>query len=158
MVSSAGGPDIPGTLDFNGSKKVNELAGAEDCLPSTKSISVIIERQGCVSVYRQHVSKSLHQPPGGTLLRPLQALFRQLFLWAEISFASLWAEHIPGGNNVPADCFSRQDLDKSKWHLHQDTFNLISRRFENMDCNLFASLNRQLQDYSQGEDGGTQTG
>ncbi len=76
---------------------------------------------------------------GGSWSCTLNRHAHQLLLWAQDTFLSLRAVHVPGVLNLAADFLSRQKLRSWEWMLNHRMVDQIWERFGAAEVDLFAS-------------------
>ena len=85
---------------------------------------------------------------GGTRSPQLVSLATEI--WNFCLGRNIWitAEHVPGVENVDADCASRQFHNHTEWTLDRKIFQHITQRYYRPEVDLFASrINNQLPKY-----------
>ena len=82
---------------------------------------------------------------GGTVSAQATDIARELWMWCIERHIHLTAQHLPGKDNIRADAESREMKDRSDWMLNPTIFERISRRFPDLEVDLFATrLTSQL--------------
>ena len=86
---------------------------------------------------------------GGTRSAELCVLMWRILTWCHQNNVTLRARHIPGSLNVIADGLSRRNqIQPTKWSLSPHIFKQISKLWESLQVDLFAtSLNKKIPTY-----------
>ena len=85
---------------------------------------------------------------GGVRFTYFNMLAKEIWQWAEKRKIFLVASYIPSIENVEADRLSRVRNEDIEWELNQRYFELIEKRFGNINIDLFASnLNAKCANY-----------
>ena len=84
----------------------------------------------------------------GSTKTDLNQLTRRLCLWCIETNNRVTAVHIPGRDNIEADCASRIDKSEIEWQLNVNVFERLNVLFGPFSVDLFASrINHQLPKY-----------
>ncbi|XP_074115774.1 uncharacterized protein LOC141538290 [Cotesia typhae] len=76
---------------------------------------------------------------GGVRYSALHELACELWNWCEVRRLWVYASYIPSEENVEADYSSRIDNSDTEWELANYAFEMITKKFGNLEIDLFAS-------------------
>ena len=86
---------------------------------------------------------------GGIKAELCNKITKELWVWCTSQNMWVSAAHIPGTQNTEADSFSRKFNETIEWKLSTHLFQKISRMFENLTIDIFASgMNYQIDKYT----------